>query len=194
MVLSQIFPFVALFVADNDDYDRLFQVLVASFVLWVSLNITFFCSIDLTYLRTFFTRTTASQYTCQRFLESKEDFQRFDAVFESRLAFSKPVQKEIKEWVANNIDRWRAEREEWFNVRLIPDEFLPKDIFEIEGGAKRRRSVNTSVRELVGLREDHNSQVVPISQRVNEAHDAWKSVARRFTLFAAVTTSRTTTM
>ena len=30
----------------------------------------FFCTIDLSYLRTFFRTTTAAQYTCERFLTS----------------------------------------------------------------------------------------------------------------------------
>ena len=35
---------------------------------------------------------------------------------------------------------------------MIPDEFLPKYVFEAEGGENRRRS-SVSLREIVGLRE-----------------------------------------
>ena len=41
---------------------------------------------------------------------------------------------------------------------MIPDEFLPKEILEAEGGAKRRRRRSSvSLREIVGLREVDNA-------------------------------------
>ena len=66
----------------------------------------------------------------------------------------------VKLWVAENIDGWRRETPDWFNIELIPDEFLPKDAFEAEGGAKRRRS-SVSLREIVGLSEGSVGRVHP---------------------------------
>jgi len=53
-------PFVALQFFDNV---QVTIFLVCSFALWVMLNIVFFCTIDLSYLGTFFGTMTALQYT-----------------------------------------------------------------------------------------------------------------------------------
>ena len=74
---------------------------------------------------------------------------RWDAVFTTRLSFTKTIHKEIKEWIKENIERWRSENPSWFQLDLIPNEFLPVDVLEAEGGARRRRSI--SVREIIGL-------------------------------------------
>jgi len=71
------------------------------------------------------------------------------------------VHKEVKEWVAANVDRWKAEKEDWFKIEKIPDDFLPREVLEAEGGPKRRRS-SVSVRELIGLDEkQQQSRVHP---------------------------------
>jgi len=66
----------------------------------------------------------------------------------------------VKEWVAENIDKWKRERPDWFKIEMIPDELLPKNVFEAEGGAKRRRS-SVSLREMVGLRDASVGRVHP---------------------------------
>ena len=48
----------------------------------------------------------------------------------------------------------------FFVLGFVPDEYLPKEIFEAEGGAKRRRS-SMSLRETVGLREASVGRVHP---------------------------------
>jgi len=57
----------------------------------------FFCTIDLSYLNTFFGTQTAPQYTCEVFLTSAEDATKFDFTFETRLQFTKSINKEVKE-------------------------------------------------------------------------------------------------
>ena len=54
----------------------------------------------------------------------------------------------------------KREKPDWFNIEKIPDEFLPKDLFEAEGGANRRRS-SVSLREIVGLKEVSLGRVHP---------------------------------
>jgi len=152
MIWAQAFPFVALQFFDGDSKDIMTGFLAVSFTAWLMLNIIFFCTIDLSYLGTFVGTKTASQYTCELYLTSKEDSHKFDTVFNTRIEFTKSIHGEVKEWVANNIDQWKREKPDWFNIELIPDELLPKYVFEEEGGAKRRRS-SVSLREMVGLRE-----------------------------------------
>ena len=81
-------------------------------------------------------------------MKANDDYQRFNAVFANNLAYSASIEGRVKEWVSANIDRWLAERRtlEWFNIELIDDKFLPKDIYLMMGGLRRRRST-------VGLRE-----------------------------------------
>jgi len=122
--------------------------LAVSFTAWLMSNIIFFCTIDLSYLNTFFGSMTATQYTCELYLTGKDDFQKFDAIFTNRIEYTESIHGEVKNWVAANIDQWRREMPDWFNIELIPDEFLPKDAFEEEGGAQRRRS-SVSLREMV---------------------------------------------
>ena len=103
------------------------------------MNIAFFFSIDLSYLKTFFTRKTAPQYTCELFLTSEEESAKFRAAFKSRSSFTKEIRDDVKEWVSLNIDGWKEDHESWFKIEMIPDDMLPAAILEAEGGPKRRR-------------------------------------------------------
>jgi len=82
-------------------------------------------------LKTFFLRKTAPQYTCEYFTTSQLDFQRWDAVFTNRIAYSKNVHEDVKEWVANNIVRWKEEKPDFFYIEKIPD-VSPQDRKESE--------------------------------------------------------------
>ena len=83
------------------------------------------------------------------FLASHVDAQKFDAIFDTRLSYTTAIQKEVKEWVKVSIDRWKEENPSWFHIEVIPDQFLPQEVFEAEGGAKRRRS-SVGLIEFVG--------------------------------------------
>jgi len=182
MLWAQVFPFVALHLYNNsdgladstNDHDDLGEkvqlLLICSFVFWLMLIVAFFCTIDLSYIFTFFSIETGPTCVVRRFEEEgAKDFQKFDVIFDTNLDYSKPVHGEVKEWIAANIDRWRAEMPEWFIVEIIPDEFLPKEVFEAEGGAKRRRRSSVSLREIVGVREASVGRVHP--QAVEEMKD-----------------------
>ena len=97
-----------LFDGKKDTESAIAAFLVGSFSLWVLLNIVFFATIDTRFLKTFFGTKTAPQYTCEYFLTSKEDFQRWDTVFENRLSYTRSIHTKVKEWIAENIYRWQA--------------------------------------------------------------------------------------
>jgi len=160
MIWAQAFPFVALHYFDGEMKDIMRGFLVFSFMAWLMLNIIFFCTINLSYLNTFFGTKTAPQYTCELFLTGKVDYSKFRAVFKNRNDYTKSIHGEVKEWVAANIDQWRRDEPEWFKIAMIPDELLPKEVFEAEGGARRSRS-SVSLREMVGLREGSVGRVHP---------------------------------
>jgi len=146
MIWAQIFPFFAFFLHDDGgkiEKELIFAFLVSSFGFWVLLTIAFFCSINLEYVGTFFDSKTFSQYTCELFLNSQEDPIKFRAVFKSRQEFTRCISREVREWVAENIDRWKEEGEEWFKISMIPDEFLPAQVFEAEGGTNRINTIES---------------------------------------------------
>ena len=126
--------------------------LAASAGVWILLKFSFFCSIDLKYLATFFGTQTAPQYTCELFLEGTADRQRFDAVFTNRIQYTTSIHDEVEQWVAANIDRWMQDGEDFFKIEIVPDEFLPEVILEQEGGQQRRRC---SSAELIGSTLTH---------------------------------------
>jgi len=151
MVWAQIMPFVALQFFEGDKKETITIMLLGSFILWLLLNFVFFCLIDLSYLNTFFGTQTAPQYACELFLTSSEDQIKFKTAFKKNLRLTKSINKEVKEWVTANIERWKAEKEPWFVVEYITDEFLPAAAFEAEGGTNRqRRRSSVSLREIVG--------------------------------------------
>ena len=131
LLILQVMPFVALRIYGSIDGERevsnetIRNFLLFSLGAWLVTNMAFFCSIDLSYARTFFGMKTASQYTCERFLTSEEDSGKFDAVFLNRASYSQAIFDEVKKWLAENIDRWIAEKPDWFKIDEIPDEMLP---------------------------------------------------------------------
>jgi len=66
----------------------------------------------------------------------------------------------VKEWISNNIDRWKEQQPDWFKIEMIPDDFLPKVVVEAEGGAKRRRS-SYGFRESFGVAPAQDQIVHP---------------------------------
>ena len=154
MIWAQIFPFVALQFFEGELKSEIETGLMVSFTVWLLLNIAFFCTIDLAYLHTFFGTMTGPQYTVQLYKDAKDDAMRWDAVFTNRISYTKPIHGEIKEWVKENIERWRSENPSWFQVDVIPDDFLPVDVIDAEGGARRRRRSSISVGDIIGLTRD----------------------------------------
>ena len=143
LLWAQIFPFVALQFYKSDKHnlnsDIVTVFLACIFCLWLVLSVALFCTIDLKYVPTFISTLTAPQYAIERFREGADDFQKFDAAFDNRLSYTKGIEDEVKEWVANNIDRWRAQEEPWFKIEKIPDDYLRRDVFEAAGGARKSR-------------------------------------------------------
>ena len=149
-------PFVALHLYEEEDKkvigkQILMMFLSCSITVWLILNIAFFCTIDLSFLNTFIGIANGPQYTCKRFNKTSEsDEINFGIVFGNRLSYTKSIHGEVRTWVGENIAGWTEEKPDWFNIDLIPNDMLPDEMLESEGGAarKRRRS-SVSLRELV---------------------------------------------
>ena len=138
----------------NDELDKslIFYFLVCSFALWSMMNVAFFCTIDLSYANTLFGLKNAPQYTCERFVDSfRDDEIRWTVSFLNRMSYKKTISEDIRAWVFANIETWQAEKPDWFDIELIPDEFLPAKTFTSEGGANRRRRSSISFKELAAF-------------------------------------------
>lgn len=184
MIWAQIFPVVAFqfYDADGDETmaEKMKLFLIGCCVLWLLLNIAFFGTIDLKFIATFFSSITAPEYTVKLFKEGKTDAMKFDAAFTNRISFTAPIHGDIKIWVKDNIDRWKLEQKEWFKIELIPDTFLPLEVFKAEGGHSRRRRSSVSFREIVGLQSQSQSQLQIEPQKPapqNELNGEWRKLA-----------------
>ena len=148
-------PFVALHlyndgVEDNIKNQFLLIYLCCSLAVWLILNILFFCTIDSSFANTFIGIKTGPQLVCERFKETEIDESKFRAAFENRSSYTKSIHDEVRTWVAENIAGWIEEKPDWFNIDLIPNDMLPDEMLESEGGAARKRRRNSiSSRELV---------------------------------------------
>ena len=149
MVWAQIMPFLALRWYEGDNKEELRLLLGVNFTVWVVLNGFFFLSIEKRFVKTFFTRTTAPQYTVQLFLTSEDDASKFDAAFDNRASYIGGCKEEVKEFVRVNIERWRRENADWFKIDKIPDEMLPAEVVAEEGGARRRKNSVFSVKKIL---------------------------------------------
>jgi len=152
MIWAQIMPFVALGWYEGENKEQLQILLLVSFGFWLVLNGLFFCSIEMSFVGTFFGTKTAPQYTVELFRTSIFDNAKFRACFTNTRSYINGIEDEVKEWVRVNIDRFQLEQPEWWKIDLVGDEFLPQQAIEAEGGARRRRSSVNSVREILGIK------------------------------------------
>jgi len=167
MVWAQMFPFVALQLYDEKESvkDLVTIFLSCCFGFWLLLNVAFFCTINFSFIRTFFTRQTAPEYTCQYYLNAKEDYKRFDAVFENRIDYTTEIRSEVSEWVTANAQRWQDENTEFFVIEKVPDLFLPQATLDAAGGRRRRGRSSVSVRELIGGEQGSSPRRSSVSAR-----------------------------
>ena len=138
MLWAQVMPFVALQLKweDEDEEDREAKDSIAIFLAcscgaWVlSYAVFIFCAIDSSFINTFFGTMTASQFAIASYRDSQTDSQRYWWVFQSCLSYTEPIHDEVKMWISDNINKWEAEKEEWFDINRISKEFLPKEYAE----------------------------------------------------------------
>ena len=126
MIWAQIMPFVALGWYKGENKEQLETLLLVSFGLWLVLNGLFFWSIESSFVRTFFTRKTAPQYTVELFRTSTTDNAKFRACFTNTRSYIAECEDEVRAWMEQNYEILVGE--DWFIVAKVPDDFLPKRI------------------------------------------------------------------
>ena len=98
---------------------------MVSFVLFLS-------RINKEYLVTFFDNRTGSQFLCDNWRNGRSDKERF-YVFGKHKSLYKSINKELKDWLNKNWEKWEEEKEDWFITKMIckiPIELLPKQFSE----------------------------------------------------------------
>ena len=97
--------------------------------------IGFFCTIDLSYMNTFFSLQTGPEGVVDRFKTGESEEIRFEAAFGNRPSYTSAAREEIKNWVSENFAKWNSEKPLWFDVAKIPDDILPREHYEMLGSA-----------------------------------------------------------
>ena len=141
MIWAQIMPFVALGWYEGGNKEQMQILLLGSFGVWLFLNGLFFCSIDRSFMHTFFGTKTGPEYIVELFRTSTIDSAKFRAAFSKRRSYINEIEDEVREWLRENIGRFQLEKPEWWNIEIVGDEFLPQQVRLAEGGSRRRKSL-----------------------------------------------------
>ena len=108
---------------------------MASFLIFLGfINKDFWC--------TFYDTRTGQAFLTDTWRNGNSDEQKF-YVFSKHKSYYKSINKDLKDWLSENWDRWEEENEEWFTAKMIGkilDELLPEKFTSKLGvGAKGRR-------------------------------------------------------
>ena len=128
MIWAQIMPFVALSFHEGGNKKQLQTLLMGSLGLWLVLNGLFFCSIEWSFVWTFFGTKTAPQYAVELFRTSTTDRAKFRACFKNTRRYINGIEEEVRGWLRENYELLVGE--EWFRVELVPDDLLPKQMLD----------------------------------------------------------------
>ena len=130
----------------------LWTFVISLFFLTVLSFLGFLRFINRKYLVTFFDRRTGKQFLCDLWRSTETDKERI-YVFSKHRSYYKTIEKEIKEWLSENWDKWEDEKEDWFcskNLSRIPVDLLPEKIVTKYGGTSGERR---SIKKMANLEE-----------------------------------------
>ena len=91
------------------------------------------------YGHTFYGIKTASEYTVELFQKAKSDELKFDAVFTNHLSFTSKIHGDVKVWLETTVVKLEEEKPAWWDIEIVPDDFLPTVLVEEKGGKARPR-------------------------------------------------------
>ena len=143
------------FVCEKNELQASLWYLVAGlFALSMMSFVLFLLSINRKYFGTFFDTRTGSQFLCENWRKGTADKERF-YVFSKHESYYKSINKELKDWLTANWDKWEDEKPDWFTAKLIlkiPGEVLPDKVSEKLGSSRRKRK--KSIVALIKFEED----------------------------------------
>ena len=105
----------------------LYNLVILLFLLSMTSFCGFLSHIDKDYWCTFYSSTTGKQFLCDNWLYGKTDKNRF-YIFSKHKSYYKSINREIKEWLSQNWDKWEEDQEDFINMKMlgkIPTDLLP---------------------------------------------------------------------
>ena len=117
--------------------------LIVSSLLFLSMLCfgIFMALINKDYRHTFYSTITGKAFLCETWRNAKTDREKMN-VFSKHKSYYKSINRELKEWLDINWDKWTDE-EDWFTakkIKKIPAELLPDRVLEKLGGIKGRKA------------------------------------------------------
>ena len=149
-------------ISSGVDPSQLWTIVGSISALWLFSLTAFIISIKSGYIHTFFTTMSGKQQLHNIFHNAKDDKEKM-SVFKKHHSYYKGIEKEVKEFVAQNYYRFEEEKPDWWTATMkaqIPDNmFSAAALLEEQkkGGGKRRRS---SFMEVMGLESGGRAEVV----------------------------------
>jgi len=119
----------------------LWYVVFVLFVLSMLSFSVFLFSINQEYWVTFLDTRTGKEFLCDLWRNGTADKERFH-VFNKHKSYYKSINKELKEWLTANWDKWEEEKQDWFTAKMIgkiPSELLPNNVRKKLGSNVRER-------------------------------------------------------
>ena len=128
------------------------ELVIGLFVLSMLSFGLFLSRINKEYLVTFYDNRTGSQFLCDNWRNGISDKERF-YVFSKHPSLYKSINRELKDWLSENWERWEEEKEDWFTAKMIskiPSELLPEKALIDMGGVTGRKASIIKMKEEKG--------------------------------------------
>jgi len=148
------------------------EFVIGLFLLSMLCFFGFLFLIKKEYLWTFFDRRTGSQYVIDNWRNGISDKDRF-YVFSKHPSLYKSINKELKDWLSENWERWEDENEDWFGaaaISTVPSDLLPKKALSDMGGVTGRKASIVKMkaekgevgRKSVSVRRGSDLKIIPM--------------------------------
>jgi hypothetical protein len=127
------------------DRDLVFVCVGVLSAVWFASHGTFLLLINRSYLRTFVSIETGSEYAIRNFRDAEGNDEVRFAIFDMNVRKWSSIRGEVDLWVKCNYNKWVQEQPSWFTAGLvakIPDDMLPlHNLLGAHVEAKRNKSL-----------------------------------------------------
>ena len=176
VVLNQALCFLSVYLYEkfateknSNIAEHLFYLVFGLFLISVLNFLMFLSLINKKYLGTFFNTQTGKQFLCETWQIAGADKERF-YIFSKHKSYYKSINKELKEWLSENWEKWEEEKEDWFTAKMIgriPSELLPEKALEKyrgEGEIERKESIAAAM-----IKAEEKEEVVEKARKASAA-------------------------
>jgi hypothetical protein len=129
------------------DRELVFSCVGGLSAVWFSSFGTFLLLINRSYLKTFVSTETGSEFAIRNFRDAEGDDAARSTIFRLNVIVWSSIRGEVDLWVKCNYSKWVQEQPSWFTAGLvarIPDDMLPlHNLLGAQVEAKRNKSLTT---------------------------------------------------